>query len=162
MKLDDYTLEDLLLSAIKAEQDSERIYTKIAEGVENVFLEGKLRFLAGEERKHRELLEVEFRKLFPNKEIRVPDKSPVPLPEIILPEDNVSITAVLESAMKAEQAARDFYLALKGMFEPDSDFSRMLAQFAAMERGHYILLEAEANSMALNEEFDDLWRISRD
>ena len=155
--LEDYTLEDLILSAIKAEQDSERAYNQIAGQINNAFFEGKLKFLAGEERKHKLLLEKMFREKFPERDIRIPDKSPVPLPEIFIPDENFSITAIIESAMRAEQAARDFYLSLKGMFPAGSSFSHMLAQLAAMERAHYILLEVEANNMALIEEFDDLY-----
>jgi len=53
MDLSGYTLEDLLLAAIKSEVESERIYSSLAGRVGNFFLKDRLNFLAGEERRHR-------------------------------------------------------------------------------------------------------------
>ena len=50
-----YTLEELLLAAMKSEIESHTVYTTIADQVKNGLLKDKLKFLAKEEEKHRRL-----------------------------------------------------------------------------------------------------------
>ncbi len=52
MNLDNFELEDILLSAIKSEVESNKLYTKMAKKTKNGLLEDKLNFLADEEEKH--------------------------------------------------------------------------------------------------------------
>jgi rubrerythrin len=52
MNLKIYTLDDLLLTAIKAEVDSKTLYAKLSNRVENFMLKERLQFLSGEEAKH--------------------------------------------------------------------------------------------------------------
>jgi len=62
-----YTLEDLLLAAMKSEIESNTVYTKIAEQVKNGLLKDKMKFLAKEEAKHRKFIEQVYKGKFPKK-----------------------------------------------------------------------------------------------
>ena len=57
MDLTKYTLEELLITAIKSEVDSNTIYTKLANQVKNGLLKDKLHYLAKEEEKHNIFIE---------------------------------------------------------------------------------------------------------
>jgi rubrerythrin len=157
MDLSKYTEEDLLLSAIKSEVDSNEVYSKLSEGVKNFYLKEKLRFLASEEEKHREFLESLFKNKIPGKEIVLPQKTPVPLPELKIEHENVPISEILERAMKAEKAAQDFYFCLAERFSVNSDVKKMLYYFATMELGHYKILDIERKNALNFEHYDQVW-----
>jgi rubrerythrin len=108
LNLEKYDLEDLLLSAIKSEVESSTLYLKIAKKTENGLLQDKLEFLAKEEDKHRLFVEDVYKNHFPEKEIKLPKETPVPLPEIEINED-MPVSKLLKSAMKSEKYAHDFY-----------------------------------------------------
>jgi rubrerythrin len=157
MDLTSYSLEDLILAAIKSEQESHDIYTKIAKNVENGLMIDKFQFLANEEAKHKHYVEQLYHKQFPNKELALPSKTPVPLPEISLPEnEEISLSDVIEQAINAEQTAHDFYLHLSARFD-DTTTKHMLHYFADMETGHYKLLEQEQQSLKWFEQSDVYW-----
>ena len=157
MDLSKYSKMDLFLSALKSEIDSREVYLKLANGVKNAFLKDKLKFLASEEEKHRILLEEGFRDNFPDTDIIIPERTPVPLPEIRIPEENVLVSEVLESAMEAEKAAYDFYNSFADRFPADSDMKKTLQYLAIMEEGHYKLLEMEKENMMRFESYDQYW-----
>jgi rubrerythrin len=154
MDLSEYDMEDLLLAAIKSEVRAHEVYTALAEGVKNAFLKDKLEFLASEEMKHQEKLESIYGENFPGKEVVLPEESPVPLPELIFPHEGVPLSTVLESAMNAELAANEFYESLAGLFE-DPNTQATLGYLAAMEMGHYKLLEIEKEYAERFEDFDE-------
>ncbi len=156
MDIKKFGMEELLLAAIKSEVESERTYTKVAERVKNAFLKERLRFLANEEMKHRQFLEFLYRKKIGDGKIVLPEKSRVPLPEIEIGDENDPISLVLESAMKAEKAAEEFYNALSERFE-EEDIRKMLKVFANMEYGHYKILESEYENAKVFEEYDTVW-----
>lgn len=153
MDLTEYKMDDLLLAAIKSEIGANEVYTMLAGGVKNAFLKDKLNFLAGEEKKHEDTLRGVFRENFPGKEIVVPEETPVPLPDIIIPSEQIPLTQVLESAMGAEKAANEYYTKLSDMFD-DPTTKATLAYLAAMEMGHYTLLAIEKEIAGRFEDFD--------
>jgi rubrerythrin len=158
MDIDKFTVEDLLLAAIKSEQESKEVYSKLAGRVKNAFLKDKLDFLAGEEVRHKLFLEGVFKKTFPGKAIDLPDESPVPLPMIMFGDEvTTPVSEVLESAMVAEKAAHDFYNLLADRFKDDTEVSNKLRYLAKMEMGHYRLLELEAESMRQYEDHLEDW-----
>jgi len=157
MDLKKFQLEELLLAAIKSEVESNAVYAKIARNVKNGLLKDKLEFLAKEEEKHRLFIERIYKKRFPKKLIMLPSKTPVPLPEILIPDENVPLGAVLKSAMQAEQAAYEFYKELSKQFTDDTMIRNTLTYFADMERQHYKILEIEKESMDRFEEADVYW-----
>lgn len=154
MDLSQYSMNDMLLAAIRSEINADEVYSRLAEGVKNAFLKDKLRFLAEEEKKHQEKLESIYRENFPGKEVVIPEETPVPLPDIILPTEKAPLSQVLESAMGAEMAANEFYTSLSGFFD-DPNTKATLAYLAAMEMGHYKLLAIEREYALTFEEFDE-------
>ena len=156
MDIHEYSLKDLLLAAIKSEVESERVYKTLADRVKNAFLMDRLTFLAGEEVKHRHLIEGLFRKNFPGTDINLPEKTDVPLPVMKIPDESIPLSVVFESAMDAEKASSEFYEALAHEFS-DSPVQKTLLYFAAMEMNHYKILESEHESMKRFEDFDVEW-----
>lgn len=154
MDLSKYSMDDMLLAAIKSEVSAIEVYATLAEGVKNAFLKDKLNFLAGEEKKHQEKLESMYGENFPGKEVVLPKESPVPLPEIMFPDEGVPLSRILESAMGAEMAANEFYKSLSELFE-DPNTKATLTYLAAMEMGHYKLLEIEKEYAERFEDFDE-------
>lgn len=159
MDLQSYTMEQVFQAAIKSEKESTKVYADLAAMVRNVFLKEKLMFLSSEEEKHRTLLEGEFEKHLPGKECVLPETSPVPLPELVVPDESIPLTEVIDSAMKAELAAKDFYLSMKEFFKDDDEINPMLDYFASMEMGHYQMLSIERENIAQFEDYDSYWEM---
>jgi len=157
MDLRNYTLEDLLLAAIKSEIESNEVYTKIAAKVNNGLLKDKLQFLAKEEQKHKEFIQQVYKKTFPKKNLRIPKTTPVPLPPLVIPDEDTPLGSLLKNAMQAEQAAHDFYQSLAKQFTADDKIRHTLTYFADMELQHYKILEIEKQSMDRFEEADVYW-----
>ena len=109
MDLDQYSTEDLILTALKAEVGAKEVYSTLADGVKNAYLRGRLEFLAGEEEMHRAFLDRLYRSEFEGREPVLPDTTPVPLPDIAIPSEQVPITSIFTQAMTAEKAASEFY-----------------------------------------------------
>ncbi|MFQ6060805.1 MAG: ferritin family protein [Thermoplasmata archaeon] len=154
MDLTEYNMEDMLLSALKSEVEAKKAYLIMASRVKNAFLKDKLEFLATQEEKHRETLESVFRETLGGKEIVLPKETPVPLPSIVLPDEKSPLSIVLESAMKAEKAAYEFYSSLSDRFE-DPNMKATVTYLASMETGHYKLLEIEKEIAERFEEYDE-------
>ena len=157
MDLGMFNLEDLLLVALKSEVDSKNVYSKLARRVKNYLLKDKLEFLAKEEESHRIFIEDVYKNHFPDKKIRLPEKSPVPLPEVNISDEDMPISKVLKDAKEAEKSANDFYNSLAQRFPEDSKLNNTLLYFASMEMGHYKLLEVEKESLESFEEADVYW-----
>ena len=157
MDLKKYTLEDLLLAAMKSEVESKMIYMKIAKTVKNGLLKDKLEFLAKEEEKHRQFVEQIYKKNFPGKKLVLPKITPVPLPQLIISGEDTPLGTMLKNSMLAEQAAHDFYKSLSKQFTENAMIRNTLSYFADMELQHYKILEIEKESMDRFEEADVYW-----
>lgn len=158
MDLRKYALNDLLLTAMKAEIESYAVYTKIAEKIKNGLLKDKFRFLAKEEKKHKTFIEQVYKAKFPKKKILIPKTTPVPLPSLIIPDEDAPLGTILKNAMAAEQAAHEFYQSLSKQFtKNDMAIRNTLSYFADMELQHYKILEIEKESMDRFEEADIYW-----
>jgi len=157
MDLTSYSHEDLLLAAIKSEEESNQLYNKLADHVENGLMKDKFKFLATEEKKHQEYISYLYKSEYPDKPLQLPKTSPVPLPGVNVPDDeNIAVSKILGQAMDAEKAAHDFYLALSERYD-DAQIKNMLHYFADMETGHYRMLEQEKESMEWFEQSDVYW-----
>jgi len=157
MDLNAFSMEDLLLSALKAETESREAYNKLAQAVKNALLKDRLKFLSAEEEKHRGFFETLYQQRFQGKEIVLPEKSPVPLPEIKIEDEKLRISEIFWSAMQAETAAHDFYQSLAEQFTEDPQVKKMLLYIATMEMGHYKLLEIEKENAEKFEAYDVEW-----
>jgi rubrerythrin len=156
MDLSSFSLKELLLVAIKSEIESNKLYKKMAKKTKNGLLEDKLVFLANEEEKHRLYIEDIYKNHFPDNKMIIPKESPVPLPEVKISE-NIPLSTLLKEAMKAEQAASEFYKDLARRFEEGTKLNSTLLYFSDMETGHYKILEMEKESMERFEEGDVYW-----
>jgi len=157
MDLKGYSLEDIILTAIKSEVEANAIYTQLAERVKNAILKDRLLFLAGEEAKHKAFIEALHRREFPGKLIVLPERTPVPMPNIEIPAEHVPLSKVIKSAMDAERAASQFYSAFARSYTKDPQVAKMLQYFASMEMTHYEVLEHEKDTADKLEDFDGMW-----
>ena len=157
MDLTNFTLEDLLFTAIKGEIESGEIYKKLSKRVKNFFLKERLEFLSSEEEKHKIFFEKIFQNKFPGKEIKLTDKISVPFPEIKIKSENELISNIFSQAMEAEKAAYDFYISLSMRFEQDSNMKKMLLYIAEMEKTHYRLIEIEKENAEKFEAYNIEW-----
>jgi rubrerythrin len=157
MNLDEFELEDLVLAALKSEIDTKEIYISSAESVDNFLLKDRLKFLGAEEEKHQGFFEHLYKRKFPDKELKVPDTSPVPLPEIKIVSESIPISEMLKMAMEAETAAHDFYMNLAERFTGDEATLKTIKYIAKMELGHFRLIETERTSVLEYEYFEDAW-----
>ncbi len=155
MNIDEFDLKTLLLAAIKSEVESKEVYETLANRIKNALFKERLLFLAGEEDKHRAFLEAYYRREFGDVEIALPEKSPVPLPHVDPSEDRL-LSEIIEDAMKAELAAKDFYESLKGKVS-DEETRNMLQILANMEKGHYDILSQELENLKRFEDYDEYW-----
>ncbi len=158
MDLSDFTLEELILTAIKTEIDAREAYAAIARQVPNAFLKNRMLFLSDEEDKHRAFLEKVYGRNYPDKEIVLPEKTPVPLPEVKV-EPGTPLTDIFQMAMDAEMAANEFYKEMAVLFPEDEQVSNGLEYLAAMEMGHYRILELEREELARMEDYDAGWEL---
>ena len=156
MDLSRFDLEELLLAALKSEVESNQLYLKMAKKTKNGLLGDKLEFLANEEEKHRLFIEDIYKNHYPENEIILPKKTSVPLPEVKFTEDS-PLSKLLKEAMKAEQAASNFYKSLAGRFEEGTKLNNTLLYFSDMEIGHLKILQMEKESMERFEEGDVYW-----
>ena len=151
MNLDTYTVDTLLLTAIKSEVESKGVYSQLADRVKNAMLKERLTFLSGEEARHQRILQGIFEEKFPGQSIELPEKSPVPLPRVIISSELMPLNEIFEMAMEAEKAAYDFYKALAERFEK-KDLVNVILYVAKMELGHFALLKVESESLERFEE----------
>jgi rubrerythrin len=155
--LEIYSTEYLILTAIRSEIDSRSAYLKIKDSVKNAVLKDKMDFLAKEEDKHKSFFDILYKEKYPNKTMKIPDKSPVPLPEIKIRGETMDLSEVLQQAMDAEMAANKFYLGVSNRFKEEKEIFNMLEYVADMELGHYKLLEIEKENSLKFESYDDFW-----
>jgi rubrerythrin len=157
MDLSSYNLEDVILTALKSEIEARKFYLKIAEDIKNAILKDRLKFIAEEELRHREFFEEMYQKNFPDKSIELPKKTKVPLPELDITGESMSLVEIFEGVMAAEKAAFEFYNSFADQFEKDTEVGKTLKYFANMEMGHYRLFELEKENMEKYEDFDSDW-----
>ncbi|MEO0255623.1 MAG: ferritin family protein [candidate division WOR-3 bacterium] len=154
MDLSQYNLEELLSIAIKSEIEAKEIYESLSQKVKNAFLKDKLKFLAQEEQKHKETFESIYRNRFPGKRLILPEKSPVPLPQIKIESERIKISEIFEMAMQAEKNAYDFYISLATYFKEEPETAIMINYIASMELGHYKIFEIEKENALKFEDYD--------
>jgi rubrerythrin len=144
------SVQELLGLAIRSEIDSSAAYSSVAQRVSNPLLKEKFNMLAFEEKKHRDILETLCKVLFPEDEIRVPDKTdPALLPSIVISSSS-SLVDILYQAMKAERSAENFYADLSRRFKNPQ--KKILIYLSKVEHSHYTMLESE---YILAQDFED-------
>jgi rubrerythrin len=160
MDLASFGEQELILTAMKSEVESRDFYSGFADRVRNFLLKEKLDFLSGEEEKHRTYFENMYRDRYPGEKLELPGISPVPLPQLKISSESVPISELFTQAMDAEMAARDFYTGLAERLLGNEQVKKTVLYIAAMEMGHYKLLEVERESADKYEDFDVEWPLT--
>lgn len=144
------SIQQLLGMASRAEIDANRIYSDLSHSLKNPLLKEKFQWLAFEETKHKESLEKLFQTLFKEEKMTIPDKAD----EALLPSINFTPSAplveILYQAMKAEEAAGDFYLSLAQRVSDSQQ--KILKYLSHVEHSHYTMLKSE---YLMAQEFED-------
>lgn len=144
------SVRQLLEMASRAEMDANRIYSDLALSLKNPLLKEKFQWLAFEETKHKESLEKLFQTLFREEKMAIPDKAD----EALLPSINITPSSpfvdILYQAMKAEEAAGDFYLSLAQRVRDPQQ--KILKYLSHVEHSHYTMLKSE---YLMAQEFED-------
>ncbi len=143
---------DVYPLAIRAEIDAAEIYRKLLDGVKNEILKQKLVFLAGEEDRHKAILERVFHDHFPERKLVVPAASARPKKKIDLA-DSAAVLDLFRLAMQKEKEAEEFYRSGKAGAE-DAQSKRIFEYLARVERSHYHILRAEIDIL---EKFPDYY-----
>jgi len=157
MDLSKFKMEDVLLAAIKSEIEAKEVYDKLSRTVRTAHFKGRLEFLAQEEAKHKETLEGLFKDLCPGKQVRLPKKTPVPRPVVVVENKSPFVSVVLEGAMRAEKDSKDFYDSMARLFDDDVAVREIIESLARMEAGHYRFLEQEIERVKHEEDFVIDW-----
>ncbi|OGD19847.1 MAG: hypothetical protein A2W03_08130 [Candidatus Aminicenantes bacterium RBG_16_63_16] len=143
-------IDKLLGYAMRAEMDSDRIYTEMSNRVKNPLLIQKFRILAFEEQKHKTVLEHLFQSIYPGDTPEVPEKvDPKLLPAVII-RPTSDLVDILRQAMEAEKSAQTLYSGLAKRVEQGK--KKILEYLSKVERSHYLMLRSE---YAMAQQFED-------
>jgi len=156
MDLSGFEHKDILLSAMRSEEESRELYLALKDKVKNAFLRDRLTFLAKEEEKHRLFIETLYRRDVPEGDIVLPERSVVPLPRVDV-DDSMPLSEVMDAAMQGEKAAAEFYSAVAALYPDDMEARGTLEYFAKMEMGHFQMLQTEKENLLAMEDFDSSW-----
>ncbi len=155
--VENISFEEMVKGAVKAEINAREVYEHMAGRVDNFVMVERFEFLAGEEEKHEGFLRDIYESLVSKKEIDPDQETPVPLPYIRYGKD-VDESEIIEQAMDAEIASRDFYKKMAEKAENvglEKNPKKLLIYLAGMEQNHYQILKNEFERMSEFEEFDE-------
>ncbi|AEK72037.1 rubrerythrin-related protein [Thermococcus sp. 4557] len=143
-KVKDFSLEELLAMAIKAEIGARKFYESLAERIEIHALKDKIEWLAGEEGKHEALLRKMYESMFSGKEVIYPKEHIGPELQPVARELHGAedILELIRWAIRAEDIAAKFYAEIENLVDTD-DKKRLMRYLSDMEKGHYYTLKAE-------------------
>ena len=135
---------EALSVAIYNEQSAFDFYTKLSDTIKNKSGKEKFKFLASDEKRHRELLEGYYKKISGGKQFLFdPDKVKTIHVDI---RDNTTASEALDIGIKAEKEAYEFYN--KSAEETkDPDAKKMFLMLAKQEDRHYNILTAEKQAL---------------
>ena len=164
MELRELDLSDLFGIAIKTEMESRETYEKLFREVSNPVAKERFRFLSEEEKKkHEDIPRLFFHKTYAGKELKIPEKSPIPLQEIRYVQ-GMKTSEIIEQAMEVEISERNFYLSLSKKAEEEGrkDLSRILNYLSSAEKSHYHhILEGELEAALRLELYDKYLELLR-
>ena len=144
------SVRQLLEMASRAEIDANKVYSDLAQSLKNPLLKEKFQWLAFEEDKHKKSLEKLFFTLFREDKMEIPDKADEALLPSIKFTPSSSLVEILYQAMKAEEAAGEFYLNLAQKINDPQ--KKILKYLSHVEHSHYTMLKSE---YIMAQEFDD-------
>lgn len=136
-------LEALSL-AIYNEQSAFDFYTKLSDTIKNRSGKEKFKFLAADEKRHRELLEGYYKKVSGGKEFPF-DSANVKAIKVEV-RDSTTASEALDMGIKAEKEAYEFYKT-SAERSKDPDAKKMFLMLAEQEDRHFNLLMAERQAL---------------
>jgi len=136
--------------AVRAEIDSNRIYTRLARRVRNALLKEKFLVLAFEEKKHKETLENLFDSLYGGEKLQLPECVDEKLLPVVHLRPSSSLVDILYQAMEAEKSAQNFYAGLVKRVKPPT--RKILEYLSKVEKSHFFMLRSE---YAMAQQFED-------
>lgn len=140
-KLDQFdTVEDAIDMAIKLEEDGRTYYLEKSESMKNPAARELYTFLAGEEKKHAEMLR-KFRngdKVSTHVDHHFPDFTPSLTQEFS--NKKLEEIGILLAALRFEYKSEYFYMEL-GRRSTEPEQKEFFDRIAAAERGHYKLID---------------------
>jgi rubrerythrin len=136
-------LEALSL-AIYNEQFAFDFYTKLSDTIKNPSGKEKFKFLASDERRHRELLEKYYTRVSGGQEFPF-DANKVKKIRVEV-KDNTTAYEALDIGIKAEKEAYEFY-AKSAESSKDREAKKMFLMLVGEEEKHYNVLMAERQSL---------------
>jgi rubrerythrin len=145
---------EILAIAIKSEKEAADIYSRLNDKVRNKLLKRKLEFLIFEEKKHRQILERLFYQRFPDKKLKEPDKSFLPLPKDYL-DEKAFVFDLFKIALEAEKASEDFYNRAQQRAE-DQGTKKILEYLSRVERSHYFIIKSEIDLLEFFPDYYDV------
>jgi rubrerythrin len=143
-------LRKLLGYAVRAEMDSNKIYTRLSDRVKNSLLQEKFQMLAFEEKKHKDILENLYASFYGSEKIQVPDQVDERLLPAVVIRPSSGLAEILNQAMAAEKSAQNFYAALGQKVKQPK--KKILTYLSKVEQSHYLMLRSE---YTLAQQFED-------
>jgi rubrerythrin len=135
---------EALCVAIYNEQSAFDFYTKLSDTIKNPSGKEKFKFLASDEKRHRELLKKYYTKISGGKEFSFdPDKVKTIQVEV---KDNTTAYEALDIGIKAEEEAYEFYQR-SAESSKDPETKKMFSMLAGEEDKHYNVLMAEKQAL---------------
>lgn len=135
---------EVLGKAIRSEAEAYRFYTATMKKTNNPILREKLSKLAGEEKRHRQILEERYRKSTGEERVQLPPpagpEGKGPAPKDLQPEE------ILTLAIRMEREAAQFYQR-EARKATDMSGRFMLEYLADIERAHEKALETELKAL---------------
>ena len=135
---------EALSVAIYNEQSAFDFYTKLSDTIKNKSGKEKFKFLASDEKRHRELLEGYYKKITGGKEFSF-NPSKVKTIHVDV-RDNTTASEALDIGIKAEKEAYEFY-SKSAKETKDPDAKKMFLMLAEQEDRHYNILTAEKQAL---------------
>ncbi len=131
---------EILGIAIKKEKDAAKFYQDLARRIPNPIIKEKFNSLAKEERKHRAILNAEYKKITGDRPV-VPEQWKSAHPEETISGD-ASIEELLLFAIERERDAQKLYK--NGAKTAEGETSRVMFEYLVeFEKGHERTLKAE-------------------
>ena len=138
------TVLEALATAIYNEQSAFDFYKGLSEIIKNQSGKEKFKFLAADEKRHRELLEAHYKKTTGGKEFPF-DPAKLKTIEVEV-RDNTTAAEALDIGIKAEKEAYEFYSKSAEQTQ-DPDAKKMFLMLAEQEDRHHNLLIAEKQAL---------------
>lgn len=152
-----YTVKDILNIAIRSEEEAELYYSRLGDKTDNVFFKEKLKHLSEEESKHKALILSLMEQKGVNVGISEEKAVSIEMPSLLF-DDSKPMSVLIEAAMGAEKAAREFYTSLSEVVNGERE-KTLLRYLASMEASHYHLLEGELMAIKHFEDYDDFFEM---